>query len=247
MKKMFDRHGRAAMFFSAGKDSLAMLHLLRDYWDRFTVVWCNPGAPHPDVVDYMRKIQALVPHFQELHGNQPEWVKMHGWPADVVPARATTAAAIGVGEVPIKFQSYMDCCGANMWAPMQRYVDSMGIDLVMMGQRREEALRNRVRDDTYQVVDGVAFWNPINDWTSKNVLDFLDGRGLELPPLYANGATSSVDCWNCTAYLDHNGGRLSYMRQHEPEQYAQVYAVLAQLWFQIQADVTPLEKTLKGS
>jgi PP-loop superfamily ATP-utilizing enzyme len=49
MDSPFDRHAKAILFFSGGKDSLACLHLLREYWDRVLVVWANPGEALPEL------------------------------------------------------------------------------------------------------------------------------------------------------------------------------------------------------
>ena len=62
MKSLFAKHRTAALLFSAGKDSLATLLLLKPYWEQLEVIWVNPGAPYDEVVEYTAKIRALVPY-----------------------------------------------------------------------------------------------------------------------------------------------------------------------------------------
>lgn len=235
------------LFMSAGVDSLACLLLLRQHWDRLTVLWSNPGAPHPQTTAYMAGIRARVPNFVEVRGQQPAWIRTHGWPADVVPVRATAAGEVGAGPAPLRFQSYMDCCGANMWSPSSDFVTSTGAGLVITGQRGDEALRNRLRDGERSQLGAVTYWNPLQAWSRAQVLEFLAAQAEPLPPFYADGATSSADCWNCTAYLDHGVGRLGHMRRAEPERFAVVSTVLIELARRQRADAAPLQALLATS
>ena len=244
MQEIFGRHPRATLFFSAGKDSLACLLLLRDYWDRLDVVWANPGAPYPQVLEYMQKISALVPHFIQLHGDQPGWIAAHGWPADVVPVRSTVAGEAGAGASSIRVQPYFSCCSHNMWQPMQRHLDTSQPTLVIMGQRREESLRNRMRDERLQTLAGVEYFHPVNDWTSAQVIGYIQSQGMALPPFYSQGFESSADCWSCTAYLDHNKTRLQRMRQDDPDRWSVIHPVLLQMQASIHQQTAPLDALL---
>ena len=244
MRDIFARHSRATLFFSAGKDSLACLLLLKDYWSQIDVVWANPGAPYPEVEAYMRRIASLVPSFVELGGEQPQWIAAHGWPADVVPVRSTASGEAGAGPADVRFQPYFSCCGHNMWQPMQRHLDSAKPGLVIMGQRREETLRNRMRDERLQTLDDVEYFQPINEWTAAQVFAYLESQGAELPPLYEHGLDSSPDCWNCTAYLDHNQARLKRMRAHEPLRWTVIQPALQSLQRAIEQQTAPLDALL---
>jgi phosphoadenosine phosphosulfate reductase len=245
ISKLLDKHGHGILCFSAGKDSLACLQLLRPHLDRITLVWVDAGASAPETLTYMRKVAASVPHFRTVHGRQPQVVKEFGWPADVVPARGTLAGSYGAGPRPVMFQPYTDCCARSMWEPLSSFIRTCGTDLVILGQRKQEALRNRLRDEVLQVIGGVTYFQPLNDWDSDEVWQYLEASGLELPPFYAEGAESSVDCWNCTAYLDHNQSRLRRMQETEPERFAPVARVLTELQLQLRADVAPLDNLLR--
>lgn len=243
--KILDGHERIALYFSGGKDSLACLLLLADHWDRFDVVWINPGAPEPETVAYMQAIRAMVPRFIELRGDQPAWIRAHGWPADVVPMRRTALGEVGAGPSPVRFQSYLDCCGANLWGPLRKHLLESGVTLAITGQRRAEPLRNRLRDEELQDIGGVTFWQPINGWSTDDVTRFIKACGHDLPPFYDQGAESSADCWNCTAYLDHNRGRLAAMKRNAPHQYQVIEPVLRNLAEALHAESLPLFQILE--
>lgn len=244
IQTLLNRHAKPILFFSGGKDSLACLMLLRDFWDQITVAWANPGAPHPEVLEYMQKIRERVPHFVEIQGNQPDWILRQGWPSDVVPIRASRDGELGAGVQGIRIQSYTSCCWANMWEPMQRFVEASGSNLIIMGQRREEGLKNRLRDDVYQVIEGVAYWHPINDWSRSTVFEYLESIDEPLPPFYKEGAESSTDCWNCTAYLDHGKARFAKLKRDNPEGFQELTDVLRGIANEIQKQSTPLFEIL---
>lgn len=240
-QRILEEHQRAALLFSAGKDSLACLLMLWPHLEKIDVVWVNPGAPHGETVEYMKGIASRVPNFIEVNGDQPGWIEKNGWPVDVVPARHTVAGEAGAGAASLRFMPYFACCGANMWAPIQNFIKDSGHTLVITGQRKEETMRNRLRDEAVQTLDGVDYFQPLNDWTEPQVMDFIASKGEPLPPFYKDGATSSVDCWNCTAYLDHNAGRLRHMRQSEPGLWAVIQPVLAENKRAILAGIAPLD------
>lgn len=246
LEKLLEEHGHGVLCFSAGKDSLACLTLLRPYLDRITLVWVDAGASPKEVQEYMEKVRKEVPHFQIIRGNQPQSVEAFGWPVDVLPVRRSLAGTYGAGPAPMLFQPYTDCCARSMWQPMADFLRLSGHSLVITGQRKEESLRNRSRDSTLQQVENVTYFQPLNDWTSEDVLQFLARKGLELPPFYAEGAESSADCWNCTAYLDHNQGRLAYMKKADPDAYQQVAVVLFHLEEQIREQYAPLTQLLRN-
>lgn len=221
-----EQHGRGILFFSAGKDSLATLLALREHWSKLTVVWANPGAPHPAVVEYMDRISHIVPQFVEIKGNQPEWIRENGWPLDVVPIRSTAAGQQTEGINGPRFTSFLACCSANMWMPMEQYVKDNAHTLLIYGQRKAEHLRNRVCDADIQVIDGMTRWQPINNWSDEAVWDYVRTSDIAPCALYDIGATSSVDCWNCTAYSDHSAGFLRYLRDVETDRWDVIQPVL---------------------
>lgn len=244
-ESLLEEHGHAVLCFSAGKDSLACLELLHPYLDRVTLVWVDAGATHPAVRSYMEKVRGEVPHFQVIRGNQPQSLETFGWPVDTLPVRKSLAGTYGAGPTPVMFQPYTECCARSMWQPMADFLRLSGHSLVVTGQRREESLRNRSRDEVLQDVGNVTYYQPLNEWSTDQVLEFLDWKGLPLPPFYADGAESSTDCWNCTAYLDHNIGRLRHMQKTEPESYQTIAVVLTELQRQLRIESSPLDIVLQ--
>lgn len=220
----FSRHQRVMLQFSAGKDSAACLYLLEPFWDRLTVAWMNPGNPTREVVEYMARIAKLVPSFLEVKGNQPEWIRRNGYPVDVLPFHSTRLGKIASDKPVMRFAPAENCCRANMWEPLAREVISGDYTGVIRGQKSCDSLKIPVTSG--QVIEGIEYLFPLQDWSDEQVFDFI---GPNLPPAYARGLRSSVDCRNCTAYAEEHQGLVEDLLHEEPDAASEIRAVHLEL------------------
>lgn len=204
INSLFERHEKVVLQLSAGKDSAACLWLLKPYWDRLTVLWCNQGDAYIETLQYMERINALVPKFAVVYGNQPQVIKQNGFPVDVVPVDATTIGQQISGNSEITVQSFLQCCSASFWIPMNDYVKRNGFTAVIRGQRNADALKAPLQSG--QIIDGIEYAFPIDDWTEEEVIEYL---GERIPDSYKRGLKTSLDCMSCTAYVAENQGRIA--------------------------------------
>ncbi|MCW3688669.1 phosphoadenosine phosphosulfate reductase family protein [Burkholderia cenocepacia] len=208
---------RPCLQFSGGKDSLACLYLLRPYWGLLTVMWSSRGDAYPEARELFEDVRGKVRDVIEVGGDE-QWraASINTWPVDSVPAPATwfgrmvEPSADAYGLV-----NRYDCCLANAWRPMAQAIEAGGFDLVIRGQRDDEAKRvpfaSGAADD-----NGRVYLLPIKRWTKSDVLTYLRRQGVEIPRQYEYGM-GSLDCLHCTAYLDENGGKLRYLRDFHPK------------------------------
>lgn len=223
------KHKHVALMFSAGKDSGACLKLLRtDYLDRVTVIWANPGRAYPETVEYMLGIRRTVPHFIVAKGDQPNYVREHGRPADTVPFEATHWGHVASRNTGPRLVHITECCGNNMWTPMQYAIRECRATGVIQGQKRVDEWRSPGTNGVQ--LNGCEYHYPIFEWTPQQVIEYL---GDDMPPSYKRGLPSSLDCMDCTAYLRHNRGRLRDLRERHPEVYAEIEPTVR--WMHLQA------------
>jgi phosphoadenosine phosphosulfate reductase len=233
---IFDRHKRIALQLSGGKDSLAVLHGAMPWIDRVCVYWLNPGDPFPETVAIMDEIRQAVPHFKEVAGCQKYITKTDGWPSDVVPVRWTTAGQFGFGPKPFKLQGRLDCCFRSLMEPMYRQMVADEITCIIRGKRSEEVDKTPTR--TGSVIDGVEFVYPIWDWTADQVLQYLTGHNVPIPPSYEY-ATHSLDCMDCTAWWGEGLDR--FLRAKHPHHYKQYVARMGLIKAAIAEEIANLE------
>lgn len=214
---MFDdviaRHERIALQLSGGRDSIACLFLLKPHWDNLTIYWCNPGIPYPETVSLMQSIKEMVMHFIEIDGRQPQVVAEFGIPSDIVPISSTPIGikATGQGEL---MQDRYSCCFRSMVIPTQERMIADGITLVIRGQKQADKLKWPVRSG--DVVDGVEYLFPIEDWDTRKVMTYLREQKAPIPRFYEM-LNSAPDCMTCTAYWEEQA--LSYQKRYHHAQF----------------------------
>jgi len=215
MKETLNKHKNIVLQFSGGKDSLATLFVCEPWWDKITVVWVNTGAAMQETKDVWEKVKKLVPHVFELITNQPNQVAEMGYPVDVLPLLSHPI----FNKDSVRVQPFYDCCSANMWMPMQALMQHMKPTLIIRGQKNVDKMKGPVRSG--KVIDGVEYLHPIEDWTDERVFEYLKMTPIGVPPHYEFMGTS-LDCWSCTAYLQENKGKLTYLKKFEPGMYEEV-------------------------
>ncbi|MBA3622936.1 MAG: phosphoadenosine phosphosulfate reductase family protein [Methylibium sp.] len=216
---------RVALQFSGGRDSLAMLLLLREWWPLLTVYYTNSGDPYPETTALIDRVRAAVPSFVDIQGDMPETVKRHGWPSDAMQAGAgwPYGAQQIAGHLPLIDRHA--CCYHSIMLPMHERMQRDGITLLLRGQRDDDEPKSHVRSG--ETHDGMTIVYPLVDWSAAQVDDYIRSEGMEPPPYYAEGATSAPDCMRCTAWLEH--GALAYLRRHHPATAAVVSDRLRQI------------------
>ena len=217
ISEIFARHSNVALSLSGGKDSLACLYLMRPYWDRLTVYWCNTGDAFPETIKFMNGIRKMVPNFREISGQQPAVIAADGWPSDVVTYRDTSFGHSVHGDTGVKMQSRYDCCARSMMLPLYNAMRAEGVTCIIRGKRHDEDDKSGVLSGHVDE-NGIELQFPIYDWTEQDVLHYLRVIGVELPKFYAHG-NNSIDCMHCTAYWQ--DGHAKYLHAEHPDVYAE--------------------------
>jgi phosphoadenosine phosphosulfate reductase len=214
MEEIMGRHERIALQFSGGKDSLALLYLMRPYWDRLTVYWLDTGDAFPETRETIKQIAGLiVPHLEIIYGNQPGVIEQFGIPSDLVPANSTPIgiAAKGGG---VLIQDRYSCCMRSLMLPMHERMVKDGITLIIRGQKASDMMRSPLKSG--DVENGIEYLFPLQDWDDKRVFDYLRKQGVEIPRFYEI-MSASPDCMSCSAYWE--DGRAAYLKQYHTQAY----------------------------
>jgi phosphoadenosine phosphosulfate reductase len=108
---------------------------------------------------------------------------------------------------------------------------------MIRGQRLDESHKSTAKHGS--IVDGIMFIQPIETWTKDQVFAFLRTQG-DLPKHYAIDH-SSLDCYDCTAYLNHSADRVAYTKEKHPKLYEEYKISMDKL----KSAVLPVAKLLK--
>lgn len=215
---MLARHERIALQLSGGRDSIACLYLMRPWLDRITVYWLNTGAPFPETLEMMEKLRAWVPHFVEVAGDQPGHIARHGIPSDIVPSSRTPVGLMGSASDAQPIQDRYHCCAHVIMLPLhQRMIDDR-ITLVIRGQKNADKLKDPIRSGETGA-GGIAYLFPLEDWTSRKVMDYLRAEGAPIPRFYEM-LDGAPDCMTCSAYWEE--GAVGYLKRYHYPAYQEV-------------------------
>lgn len=216
---VFDRHEKIAYQLSGGKDSMAGLWLLADYWDQMTVYWMDTGDAVPETRQFVEEIFERLPHTKVIKGDVQGFWETMGWPSDLMPADFTLFGQLAIdGRAPL-ISSREACCVSNLMAPMAQQMKEDGITLVIRGQKKADKMKSQLRSGDWE--DGIEYFFPLEDWTDEDVFKYIDEYGVPCLSYY-NQMNASLDCLHCTAYWEE--GRGPFLKENHPEAYEEVKA-----------------------
>jgi len=240
---------RTAVQFSGGKDSLAVLHLMRDRFDSDTTVYFgDTGIVYPHIARFVAatcaalglRLKVVKPAVSALafHAKQ-------GLPADIVPVErsAEMQPYLPSRREPL-LQSGLSCCSALLWRPLQEALQADGVRVVYRGSKKCDGQVGVA--DGFVHAHGITYHSPLWDWSEKDVFDYLKQVGIELPAHYAE-VNSSFDCYACTAWLNHTGvaDRLKWTKDHYPDLWPGIEARLRAVGAAINAELSLLDDVLR--
>lgn len=234
---MIGNHTRIALQFSGGKDSLAVAHLLRPYWDRIAFYHVDTGDLLPEVREIVSATEGMVPVFHRIETMARSFLE-GALPSDLVPTTGShVGVLIGLGERRIVDR--FDCCAFNIMRPMHERMIADGITLVIRGTKRADFAKMPAESGPTDM--GYDLWLPLQEWSHEQVFDYLREVGAPICRVYEH-KVNAPECATCPAWWSE--GRASYLKKYHPELYASyrgrletVAAEVAPLWAQLQQEL----------
>jgi 3'-phosphoadenosine 5'-phosphosulfate sulfotransferase (PAPS reductase)/FAD synthetase len=208
--------------FSGGKDSMACLHLMRS--DLACAIYVDTGKSYPETAELVRYASKLIPMIT-VRANRDEQNDREGIPSEVVPVDWTRIGQMLTTKKQTMIQSYLGCCFENIALPLLLKAKEIGATEIVYGQRNDEAHKSTSRNG--DVVEGIVRLQPIEDWSSDQVLAYLATK-MDVPAHYAL-KHSSLDCYDCTAFRKDSHDRVSFTAERYPEMHAEYVERLALL------------------
>lgn len=192
---------------------MACLHLMRDTLEG--AIYVDTGYAYPETEACVAYAARLVT-MHVVHADRKAQNKKYGVPSDVVPIDWTYLGQLITQKKQAMLQSYLQCCTENIAVPLHLKAKELGATELVYGQRRRESHRGLAYNGF--TFDGVTRLHPIEDWTEREVIDYLAER-MELPVHYLTVKHSSLDCHDCPAFAAHSKDRVAFTKLHHPELY----------------------------
>jgi len=185
-----------ALSFSGAED-VALVHMAWKLNKKIKVFSLDTGRLHPETLRFIEQVRKL--YSLDLEIMSPD-------------AQRLQALTRSKGLFSFYEDGHEECCGVRKVEPLRRQL--AGLDAWITGQRRDQSpTRAEVPvaqlDKAFSTTDKPLLkFNPLANWTSKQVWDYI--RLMELPwnPLHERGFIS-IGCEPCTRPVGPN--------QHERE------------------------------
>jgi len=175
------------------------------------VIWVNTGKAYPETLAIIEMVRKES-EFLEVRSDRDLQNSINGIPSDIVPIDSTLYGRQFVKSQGIVVQSYLQCCYENISRPLHEAAKKAGVTELIRGQRIDESHVAPCRNG--EVVDGIVYRHPIENWTKDEVLAYLATK-MDVPEHYAL-EHSSLDCYDCTAFLEHSKDRFLWTKIRHP-------------------------------
>lgn len=205
-----ERHGKGALMFSGGKDSTAVLWLLRDHLPRLTVYHVDTGDLLPEVRAVVDAVRPMCPNFVHIKGDVRGWIAQYGMPTDILPY-STHGIGVAMGQNKGNLVTRYQCCFTNLMFPAWDRIKQDGHTLVIRGTKTCDL--PRLPATTGDSAEGIELWLPIADWSHKDVFAYLEGNNAPISTIYSH-VTNAPECARCSAWWGEK--RAAYLREHHP-------------------------------
>ena len=197
IKFALEKYDSIAISFSGAED-VVLLDMALKYRPDLTVFTLDTGRLHIETYEYLEKVR-----------------KHYGIKLEVLTPEAEALQAFVAEKGLFSFydDGHKECCGVRKIAPLRKKL--LTLDAWITGQRKDQSPSTRAEvntveiDPTFHTDDNhLVKFNPLANWTSKQVWDYI--RMFEVPfnPLHLNGFVS-IGCQPCT--------RPTMPNQHERE------------------------------
>ena len=212
---------KTAIQFSGGKDSLAVLHMLKPHTDEVTAYFCDTGDMYQHIKDLVVKTcENLNVKLKIVRPKMDikDFHKENGLPSDIVPISKIEAMRDTFKNKGASLQGSVHCCSLMLWKPLHDAMIEDDIRVIVRGAKKADA--HMSVPDGFIDERGVKYKNPLWEMTDNEVFKYLRENNIELPKHYSE-VNCSFDCVGCSAFLYEAGtpGRLAWTKKNLPERW----------------------------
>lgn len=174
-----EKTNRALLFYSAGKDSIALLDLMYPHFDEIICVFMYFVKDLEHVDNYLNWTKSKYPKVKIVQ--VPHWNLTY----------ILKSGMYCVQNPKIKLMKLAD---------IDKSMKIMtGVNYSFLGMKKADSLNRRLMLNGYYNGQNKGLVYPLQDWTNKDVLAYMKAKGLPQPVRYSSKSSGGVgfnlDCF----------------------------------------------------
>lgn len=202
------------LMFSGGKDSILCLLKLKEHLHHIIVVWVNTGKNFPETLEVIERFKPMTHRWVELRSDRDRQWEVYGLPSDIINPELTLEGSLYSPKSDEKMQSVFNCCSMNIMQPAIKFIKSIGCELLIRGQRLDDYYKDSSK--TGDVIEGITIYNPLENVKDHEVRAILKAC-IDLPDHILTFQHTSLDCMDCTGYLQFSKDRIKLLKEKYPD------------------------------
>lgn len=210
--------------FSGGKDSTVLFHLARRLYPDILGVFCNTGNEYPDIIRFVKRIQAEGANIQIIHPKltpRQVWTQ-YGFPlvgkdqcryirdikkdptSKVSQIRLDPSSKFSISQkwkylIAEPYEVHYICCNKLKKDPMHTFNKESGrypiIGVMASESRRRES--DYIANGNCNYFDGKnPKSQPLSIWTENDIWDYINRFNVPIADIYHKGAYRT-GCMGC--------------------------------------------------
>lgn len=239
--------GKVYISFSGGKDSTALLHLVRSIYPEVVGVFCDTGLEFPEIKEFVRSQENIITIRPKVGFKQV--IEKYGWPIiskeqSMAINRYRNAKSEkhklyrlnGDGHrksgviskkwgylIHAPFKISERCCDVMKKQPFKKYQMESGLFPIIGTMASESNLRRRQWEkEGCNIFEGDRTSSkPLSFWTEKDIYSYLEKFNIKISDIYYKGAkrTGCIFCLYGHHNEDSNTNRLTLLKDNHPKLY----------------------------
>jgi len=185
LKRIQDEFSPATLASSLGAEDMVLTDLVAKYAPGISIFSLDTGRLNPETYDLLAKVQ-------ETYGDKVQ-LKVFYPQAEAIQRYVQ---ANGINAFYNSVELRKACCGIRKVEPLQRAL--AGNQAWITGMRRQQAVtRADMPVQEHDADHGLAKFNPLADWTEKEVWQYIRDNGVPYNALH-DKHYPSIGCAPCT-------------------------------------------------
>lgn len=186
LKQALQQHDRIALSFSGAED-VVLVDMLSKLTDQPNIFTLDTGRLHPETYAFIERVRD---HYQ---------ASIQVFTPQSAPLQQLVNEK---GLFSFYKDGHQECCGIRKIEPLERALSPL--DAWITGQRRDQSPGTRSEVPVVQADtrfsgrgDSLIKYNPLANWTSQQVWDYIRMMDIPYNPLHERGFIS-IGCEPCT-------------------------------------------------